>query len=310
MPLVSIFIATYNRADVLKRTLESMCGLENLEGLAEIIVADNHSTDHTKATIESFQERLPLRYCFEPKQGKNAALNRTVEMASGSLFVFTDDDVLVEPDWLVQWSEGVARWRQYDVFGGPILPEWPGAVPEYIFTLPSYEMTYCVLDAQQEEGLFVEGRPFGPNLGIRSRIFREEGFRFNENVGPSQGNYIMGSESELLKRLETAGRHAIYLPQIGVRHIIRAEQLTPQWLYGRAFRYGRSLRYSSRDEIVKTLFGVPRYLLGYLATTILRRVKHLVLCNRAGYICEGVKYWMIRGQLRQARIDRAASGRT
>jgi len=305
---ISVLIATYNRADVLQRTLTAMSALEMEAIPAELIVVDNNSTDHTKAIIEQFGNRLPIQYCFEPKQGKNAAVNRAVELAQGELLIFTDDDVLVEPDWLVRWSEGVDRWPTYDVFGGSILPEWPGEVPEYIFSLPSYEMTYCVLDAKQDEGLFAEGRPFGPNLGIRSRIFKEEEFRFNETVGPSPGNYIMGSEAELLKRLETAGRQAVYLPQVGVRHIIRADQLTPKWLYGRAFRYGRSLRYHSRNENEKKLFGLPRYLLNFLATTMLKRCKYLLRCNRTGYVKEGVKYWMIRGQLHQARINRAKQG--
>jgi glycosyltransferase involved in cell wall biosynthesis len=309
-PTISVLIATYNRAEVLRRTLESMCALDQTQASAEIIVADNNSTDNTKEVIESFRNHLPVKYCFERKQGKNAALNQAVELARGKLFIFTDDDVLVDPDWLVEWAEGVARWPNYDVFGGPILPNWPCALPDHIHSIPFYEMTFCVLDPKQEEGPFVTGRPFGPNLGIRRHIFESEGFRYNEKVGPSKGNYIMGSESELLKRLETAGHKAIYLPRIGVQHIIRAEQLTTKWLYARAYRYGRSLRYGSRDENVNTVCGYPRYLLGYLATTILKRCKHLAMVNRTGFFREGINYWMIRGQLRQARIDRTEREKT
>jgi len=303
-PTISILIATYNRAEVLRRTLGAMCALDQTQAAVEIIIADNNSSDHTKEVIESFQGRLILKYCFEKRRGKNIALNQALELATGELYLFIDDDILVGTDWITEWVQGTARWPNHNMFGGPILPEFPDTVPEYIRTLPFFESAFCILEPDQDEGPFHKGRPWGGNLGIRRHIFEPEGFRFNENIGPSKGNYIMGSESELLKRLEASGQEAVYLPRIGVRHIISSMQLTPQWLYGRAYRYGRSLGYGSRDEKVNTLFGYPRYLLGYLATTILKRFKHRILGSRADLFREGVNYWMIRGQLRQARFDR------
>lgn len=50
-PAVSVVICTYNRADLLEKTLMSLLELEDL-ALAEIIVVDNRSTDHTAATIK------------------------------------------------------------------------------------------------------------------------------------------------------------------------------------------------------------------------------------------------------------------
>ncbi|HUJ10143.1 MAG TPA: glycosyltransferase, partial [Verrucomicrobiae bacterium] len=73
---VAIIICTYNRADNLRRTLEVMCALQVPADLQwEVVVVDNNSTDATRAVCVEVGGRLPLRYIFEPRQGKSHALN-------------------------------------------------------------------------------------------------------------------------------------------------------------------------------------------------------------------------------------------
>ena len=48
---ISVLIATYNRAEIIRQTLESMTGLDR-EGISiEFVVVDNNSSDHTKEVI-------------------------------------------------------------------------------------------------------------------------------------------------------------------------------------------------------------------------------------------------------------------
>lgn len=279
----------------------SQCGLD-----VQFIVADNNSRDNTKDVVESFSSRLPLEYCFESKPGKNAALNRAIDLADGDVLLFTDDDVLVQPDWLHQWEAGVARWPEQNIFGGPIHPEWPSPVPRQIRELPFRFNAYCILSLEQNEGPFEVGRPWGANLGIRRRALEEHGFRFCEAVGPSQGQYVMGSESELLQRLEAVGHRPVYLPSAGVRHILRPEQLTPRWLCGRAFRYGRSRQYFADYSRLPQLFGVPRYLYKMLGQNLLQHVICLLSGDRVRKLQCRVDYWILRGQIFQSRLDSGA----
>ena len=86
---ISILICTYNRAESLRRTLLKMESLEAPAELQwELMVVDNHSTDHTRLVCEEFKGRLPLVYDFEATQGKSFALNRalrtTREISSSS----------------------------------------------------------------------------------------------------------------------------------------------------------------------------------------------------------------------------------
>ena len=61
----SVIIATYNRAEELPRTLESLKGLEVNEPW-EVIVVDNNSSDNTCEVVKGVKScPVPLRYNFE-----------------------------------------------------------------------------------------------------------------------------------------------------------------------------------------------------------------------------------------------------
>lgn len=53
---LSLIIATYNRADYLPRTLNSLTNQSLGSELFEIIVVNNNSTDHTAEVCRSFAE--------------------------------------------------------------------------------------------------------------------------------------------------------------------------------------------------------------------------------------------------------------
>ena len=114
---ISILIATYNRADILRQTLENMTCLDR-DGLSvEFVVVDNNSSDHTKEVIESFTDRLPIRYLFGAKPGKSRALNRALDKVPlGKIIVFTDDDIVPHKDWLTAIVSISNRWPDYSVF--------------------------------------------------------------------------------------------------------------------------------------------------------------------------------------------------
>src|ERR1044072_3154665 len=90
----SVIIATYNRAEELGKTLESLKGLES-SGPWEVIIVDNNSSDNTREVVlervESFP--LPLRYVMEKEQGRSAALNAGIRTAQGEILALPEDHV-------------------------------------------------------------------------------------------------------------------------------------------------------------------------------------------------------------------------
>jgi len=99
---VSIIICTRNRADSLRLTLASIGHAIVPQGWdVELLLVDNGSTDNTRLVAE--KSRLPntaLRYLLEARKGKCHGLNTGIENASGSVLLFTDDDVRVPPGWI------------------------------------------------------------------------------------------------------------------------------------------------------------------------------------------------------------------
>lgn len=130
---VSLGICTRNRAKSLHQTMESVCRLEIPSGLRwETIVVDNGSRDSTREVLSQFQNRLPLRVQTERRIGLSHARNRFLDLASGELLLFTDDDVTLPQPWLVQyWSRAVLH-PEISFFGGPIWGCFEDAVPSWI----------------------------------------------------------------------------------------------------------------------------------------------------------------------------------
>ena len=71
---ISVVITTYNRAALLRSSLQSL-QQQNYERDDEVIVVDNGSTDETRKVIVAAASDfpVPLRYACESKPGKTAA---------------------------------------------------------------------------------------------------------------------------------------------------------------------------------------------------------------------------------------------
>jgi glycosyltransferase involved in cell wall biosynthesis len=95
-PQCSVVIPTYNRADLLARTLASLTRQDLGTGNFEVIVVDDGSTDHTEATVRSFYDSLILRYCTRQHDGFGAAAARNVGLlhSASDVCVFLDSGVL------------------------------------------------------------------------------------------------------------------------------------------------------------------------------------------------------------------------
>jgi len=297
---ISVILATYNRNDILTKTLDSFCNL-NVAGIDwELIVVDNANDCIVSTIVNSYVSKLPIHYMAEVRKGKNHALNTAIEIAKGSLYVFTDDDVIADSNWLVEMWEGAQRWPEHSVFGGKILPVFPSENIPISNTHPIFNGAYVVADWNIDEGIYDAHRVWGPNMAIRSSIFAN-GRKFNTSIGPCGKNYIPGSETELTMRLEKEGLHSIYLPNSLVYHQIRPEQLEVKWLYGRAYRYGRSYAFHNENKNLPYLLGAPRYLFRLLLESTFKRVRYLF--NTSKRIDAGIDFWVIKGAIDQYRIE-------
>src|SRR5262245_27326295 len=96
MPRVSVIIPTFNRADLIGETVESV--LSQTFDDFEIIIVDDGSTDSTKEVIRRFDG--PINYLYQENRGLSCARNRGFDASSGDYVCFLDSDDVWNPRML------------------------------------------------------------------------------------------------------------------------------------------------------------------------------------------------------------------
>lgn len=105
-PMASVVIATRERAEQLARCLESFRDV--IYPRYEVLIIDNApQTSSTADLVQHMKAYLTnLRYIREDRKGVSVAHNRGIEEARGEMIVFLDDDVVVDPYWLIELARG------------------------------------------------------------------------------------------------------------------------------------------------------------------------------------------------------------
>lgn len=102
VPAASVIIPTYNDAKKLASSLESLTVQSFPVERFEVIVADDGSRDSTAHVVNSFGNRLRLKYFFQEDQGMRAAAARNggARQSSSPILIFLDTGTLAGPDFV------------------------------------------------------------------------------------------------------------------------------------------------------------------------------------------------------------------
>ena len=105
-PVLTVAMPCYNVARYLERGLASFDDAR-LEGLVELIVVDDGSTDTTASIAQTFVERRPqvFRLISKPNGGHGSAVNAGLAQARGAYFRVVDGDDWVDTDELVRFAQ-------------------------------------------------------------------------------------------------------------------------------------------------------------------------------------------------------------
>ena len=90
LPLVTVIIPTYNRADLLPRAVSSV--LNQTYAALELLIVDDGSTDGTAEVVKRFQDPRVRFLRLDQNQGQCAAMNAGIEAARGDWVCFLDSD--------------------------------------------------------------------------------------------------------------------------------------------------------------------------------------------------------------------------
>lgn len=266
----SIIVCTYNRAESLRDTLRALQALNAAPDRTwEVIIVDNNSKDHTRAVIEEVQHTWPLlRYAFEDAQGLSHARNHGIACARGEVILFTDDDVLPEPDWLEVTLAGLHEYGA-DACGGWIGPIWETLPPTWL-TERFYGFLAVRTDRNDDYMITANTQlPFGANMAFRRWVFERAG-PFDTTRGRKGSVLASGEDGEMFERILAAGMKIIFLGSSRVHHKVEGFRTTKNYLRRWRFQTSRNIAQSRGMEGKRRLLNVPLYVFPQLLRALHR----------------------------------------
>ena len=255
----SIIVCTYNRAESLRDTLRALKAQQAAPGREwEVIVVDNNSKDGTQRVIAEFQHEWPLlRYEFQGEQGLSHARNLGIAAARGEILLFTDDDVLPEPDWMETTLAGLEKYSA-DACGGYVAPIWEVPPPDWL-TERFYGFLAVRTDRIDDYDITLPSQaPFGANMAFRREVFQKVG-GFDTSRGRKGNVLASGEDGELFERILAAGLKAVFLGQSRVHHKVESFRLTKRYFRRWRFQTSRNIAQSKDMAGERRLLNIPLY---------------------------------------------------
>lgn len=218
---IAVVILNWNGAEMMRRFLPSVVNYS--QGEAEVIVADNGSTDNSCEMLEKeFPEvrliRLPENYGFA--EGYNRALSQL----DHKYFLLLNSDVEVTPHWLtpmLAYMEAhpetgacqpkLLSWRAKDTF------EYAGGAGGY---LDRYGYPFCrgrvFMDVEKDENQYDDIVPLLWATGAALMVRRTDW----TSAGGLDGRFFAHMEEiDLCWRMRTRGRQIVCISDSKVYHV-------------------------------------------------------------------------------------------
>ena len=259
--MLTAIICTYNRAKYIGNLLESIAANDLPKTEYEILLVDNNCTDNTREVCEAFAAAhtdVQFRYTTEPEQGLSAAKNRGIKEAQGDIIVYIDDDAFVDPWYLRTYAEWFTAHPETMACGGPILPLYETAEPEWMTPYTKALLT-AWMDYGDKPREYPKGRfPGGGNAAYRKSVFDKVGY-FNTALG-RKGNSLMGAEEkDIFDKMHSFGMQIMYIPSPVLHHIIPQKKLEKDYFDRWTLQIGISERKRTlaigKTKYVKRLFS-------------------------------------------------------
>jgi len=187
--LVSIIIPTYNRAELLRETLQSVAAQTYQNW--ECLIIDDGSSDYTSELVSEFTtQNSRFKYFHRPKSycpGGNGARNYGLDISHGDLINWFDNDDVMLPDFLKQKVEEMESSHHFVISSHKITDERLNVIKEIQLVIKDYilkdylywESNFCIVTA---------------NVLFRKIFLVQNGYRFNEEIK-------RGQEAELFSRI-------------------------------------------------------------------------------------------------------------
>jgi glycosyltransferase involved in cell wall biosynthesis len=276
---LDVITPTFERADLLRLTLDSLLRAEMPEGLkVSCVVVDNNSRDNTKEVVREYVEKYAdtrpgfFRYLFESEQGVSSARNRGIRMTKSDWIAFIDDDEEVCATWFVR---AFAEMQKPEVayFGGPYLlkpglqiPAWAAKHKECRGPIGGFEHSH---DQDFEFTKDCKMQTLGGNVVIKRSILERIGL-YDTALGRTDKGLLSSEDEDMHERLVASGARGFYLKDLVIFHHVPKTRLTKayhrKWFFGIGVSQG--VRSQKKPQSCVYVGRIPRWVLGQALRTL------------------------------------------
>jgi GT2 family glycosyltransferase len=256
LPPSSVIICSKNRPRLLRETVESILGGDDLP--AEIVVLDQSDAASSSLPSIGTTRGCTVRYLWRPSRGLSRARNEAAAAADHDVLLYCDDDMWASSSWVGALVGALADAGPEVAVTGKVVP---GA--------PETKGGFTPAVAPGDHPIVYSGRLdidvlAGCNMGMYRSTLESLG-GFDERLGAGE-RYPAAEDNDFGFRLLEAGYRIVYVPEAILHH--RAWRAGPEyprvrWRYGRgkgAF-YAKHLSASDRHMLKRARRDVGRRLL-------------------------------------------------
>ncbi|MBK8701677.1 MAG: glycosyltransferase [Saprospiraceae bacterium] len=215
---VTIIIPCRNEEDNIEACIRSIQKLRYPVSLLEVIVIDDHSTDHTADIVTHYPGVKYIK--LTENQGKKAAIAEGVALASFDTVALLDGDCTVGKNWLQAIHQGFVDTKA-EMLTGPVMVDPRGGfLPSFEF-LETATMMAITANGHHRQKYFLAN---GANMAFRKQAFYTAG-GFGNNEEIASGDDVFLFRNAVAHQIPTAFlkcKEAVVItgPQAGIWQLL------------------------------------------------------------------------------------------
>lgn len=169
-PSISFLIPCYNDSSTIAGTIHSILASQH-SGTAEIIVANDASTDNSAAVLAELEQQFPIQVKTNPVNlGKAETLNQLAKQARHELIIFLDADTYLSSKALNDMTSRLAHDPNLGAVSCPYRPANRGWLPRL------QSIDYSMISVLQGAYNYISGLAlWGGCIAIRKVAFEQAG---------------------------------------------------------------------------------------------------------------------------------------
>ena len=227
LPFVSVVMPVRNEGAFIGRSLAAVLSQDYPHDRLEVIIADGHSTDDTRTSIEGLKSVTDVRIevLDNPEKVAPTGLNRAIARSRGEIVIRVDGHCEVEKDYVRNCVKHLSE-NKAECVGGPIKTIGQTIVAQAIATAMSsrFGVGNSAFRTLDDREMLVDTVAFP---GYRRKVLEQLG-GFNEEL-------VRNQDDEFNYRLRGRGGRILLAPDVRSRYYSRSNL---QSLWHQYFQYG------------------------------------------------------------------------